>query len=276
MTAVALIGDTADGEFSTFVRWIRTEYPSVIKNSFVDVSEWESARAAQQKHQLTLVLQSHSDQFSPEDVGLLVGGTLFSGLLCCFGSWCEGDGRTRQTWPCSTRVPVRYAKQVVHGEVRRISSGLPVLPPTAARDEVFFHRQTNHPPESTDRKGTALVISPDAIYRSTFAQAMAFYGWDVTDADLASAKQEPVRPPDLVIHDLDPQGDVVTASIDLCAARFPDAEIFGMANLPQELEYVAGIPFPVLPKLDPFLAVEQILEWFRSASEGWPSVVTLL
>lgn len=276
MTSVALIGDAAHAEFATFVHWIRTEFPSVKGNSFADVSEWQSAHSAQQKHQITLVLQSHSDQYSPDDVSHLVGATLFSGLFCCFGAWCEGDGRTRQIWPCSIRVPLRYAKQVVGAELRRMNSGRPVLPPTAARDEVFFHRQASHTPEYFGQRGAALVVSPDRVYRLTFAQAVASCGWDVTDAGLATSQLASIRPPDLVVHDLDPQGDVVTASVDLCAARFPDAEIFGMANLPQELKSVAGIPFPVLPKLDPFLAVEQILEWFRSASEGWPNVVTLL
>ena len=260
MTAVALIGDTTHAEFVPLIRWIRQEFPAIAPDTFVDVAAWESAGGGRQKHWLTLVLQSRSDQLAPRDVERLVGATLFSGLFCCYGSWCEGDGRTRHIWPVSSRVPVRYAKQVIQEELRRQKCGRVFLPPTAARGEVFLHRQWNCSAERVDRKGTALVISADRVYRVTFSRLMESSGWDVTAMGPDPDQLQRVPLPHLLVHDLDPQGDTVRACLRSCVARFPDTEMFAITHMPQRLQAVAGCNFPMVPKLDPFLAVKQIEE----------------
>ncbi len=265
MISVTLIGDTASTEFAPLVHWLCGEHPSVAANSFANILAWESVSGAQQKHPLTLVFQSFSDQFAPKEVDRLIGATLFSGLLCCFGAWCEGDGRTRRIWPDSVRVPVRYAKQVIQDELRRMQSGHCPLPPTAARDEIFLHRQPGDSDERAHGKGSALVISTDRVYRSTFAQVLDGDGWNATAAGLDLNGLRYVRRPRLLVHDLDPQSPAVNRSLHSCLRRFPHADIFGLASMPQRLETFEGHEFPIVAKLDPRRAVQWI-ESVRTAA----------
>ena len=185
---------------------------------------------------------------------------IFTTLLCCFGSWCEGDGRNRHIWPHSTRVPLRHARQLIAAEVRRITSGHAVLPLTAARDEVFLHRHSAPADRRTNRKGRVLVISADRIYRSVFADAMQSSGWDVTATGLHPVRLQHLLPPQLLVHDLDPQCETVNASLSASRVRFPNADFYGVAHMPQQLEIIPNEDIRIVPKLDPVLAVEQIEE----------------
>ena len=258
MPTVSLIGQSVGSEFSSLVGWIRSEFPAVATHEFKDIQSWERDETGRSQSQLTIVLQSWSDQFAPDDVDRLVGATVLTGMLCCYGSWCEGDGRTHQIWPHSTRVSIRYARQIIQSELHRLKSARPVLPPTAARDEVFLHRQYDRAQEQSFRKGTALIISPDRVYRSTLAQVMESGGWNVTHISLNPEELKNVRSPHLLIHDLDPECDSIAASMDACRLRFPNAEMFGLANMPSRIDVSSRGNLPVVPKLNPFLAVEQL------------------
>ena len=258
MTQITLIGDTAVAEFSPLIRWIRKQFPSVVNKTFVDIPTWERRREVQEQDQMTIVLQTRSDQFAPSDVDRLIGETLFSTVLCCFGSWCEGDGRSRDIWPHSTRVPLRYARQLIAAEVHRITSDRAALPLTAARDEVFLHRHSAPAAPQTNRKGTAVVISADRVYRSVFADAMQSSGWKVTTSGLGPDRLHLIRTTQLLVHDLDPQSEAVNASLSASRTRFPNAKFVGIAHMPQQLKIRLSADLRIVPKLDPVLAVEQI------------------
>jgi len=258
MPAVSLIGPAVGSEFSSLVDWIRSEFPAAAMSEFKDIQSWAPAADGRSQSQLTIVLQSWSDQFTASDVDRLVGATVFSGLLCCYGAWCEGDGRTHHIWPHSTRVSVRYARQVIQSELRRLDSARSALPPTAARDEIFLHRQLFHSEQQPGQERTTLVISPDRVYRSTLAQVLESRGWKATHLSLNSKELKQVRSPQLLIHDLDPECDAVAVSLDACRRRFPNAEMFAVANMPTRIDADSRSRLSVLPKLDPFLAVEQV------------------
>jgi len=262
MISVALIGDTGFKEFAPLVRWLRSESASVTTSVYADISAWLSAEAVQpHRHRLTVVLQASSDQFASKDVEHLIGTTMYSGLLCCFGVWCEGDGRTRRVWPNSVRVPARYARQLIQRELRRVEENRPPLPPTAARDEIFLYRESEEPLRGADRirRGAALVISPDRVYRSTLAQVLNASGWDAASAGLDRDSLTHVRSPLLLVHDLDPRCFAVDTSLRRCRKRFPQADIFGLVSMPQQLEIPEDSELrAVIPKLAPEWAVQQM------------------
>ena len=58
--------------------------------------------------------------------------------VCCYGAWCDSDGRTRSIWPISVRVPVSEAERRLNRvwQVLTEQRGEP-LPLTASRDEAF-------------------------------------------------------------------------------------------------------------------------------------------
>jgi len=257
MSELVLIGDTEAPEFFGLVSRLRQEFPGLPKHTYLDIPAWERIGNNDRSSALTVVLQSWSDEYLPGEVDRLVGATLFTGLLCCYGAWCEGDGRTHRVWPHGTRIPLRYAYQVIQAELRRIKSERPMLPPTAARDEVFLYRQSDDRPSSRPGHDAALLVSPDRLYRSTLGSVMTSCGWNVTGVSTEPEKLSGVRPPHVVVHDLDPHGDVMLESLKECRSRFPHARLFGLASQPQR-SFIDDTDIVIMPRLDPMLAVDQI------------------
>ncbi len=212
--------------------------------------------------QMTVVLQSWSDESSRPDVNQLIGRTLFRRLLCCFGPWCESDGRNRDVWPAALHVPVRLAESVIAAELHRIESGGPSVPPTSARDEVFAHRMD----ATTDGRGLSglqdmngAVISPDRVFRKTVCSMLGDYGLRSLHLPLVASgrrivPRETLRGPiHLVFHDLDPWGRLAEDSLTAARRMFPSSTVLGIASMPD-----AGISTEiadaqidiVIPKLD--------------------------
>ena len=213
---------------------------------------------------LTIVLQTWSDQFSPTEVNRLIGATLYSGLLCCYGEWCESDGRSRPTWPHSARVPVRYAKTVIQREIRRVAAGRTVMPLTASRDEIFLHRLRDKSRVTKSRMGTtAIVLSPDRILRETWILALCWAGCRAAgvrpEADLSPVD----RATSIVLHDLDPDATVFADSFDRYRREFPAALLVGIASRPNSAAAIVNRGrdrnILVLPKLDPLIGVAELL-----------------
>ena len=175
----------------------------------------EDGREGVDDSDLVIVFQSYSDQFSTDTVNSLVGRTIFGRLLCCYGPWCESDGRNRDLWPDAVRIPIRLASGVIQREVDGILRGSEPLPPTAARDEVFAHRLTHADESTLFEAGTILnaaVISSDRILRNVLAAGLKQMGIrSVTmppivkrPTDPVGRKQSSAGPIHIVIHDLDP------------------------------------------------------------------------
>lgn len=257
MSELTLIGGTTSPEFSGLFQQLYQQFSNLPDSTYSDISSWERCETSHRQIPLTVVFQSWSDEYSPIEIDRLVGATLFTGLLCCYGAWCEGDGRTHQLWPHSTRIPLRFAYQTIQAKLQRITAGQPLLPPTAARDEVFLYRQRHNDAKLSQRRRSALLVSPDRVYRSTFAEVMMSSGWDVSSVSTGSAECRNVRPPHVIVHDLDPIGAVTADSVQECQSRFPYANLYGLSNQPQRLSKLAT-NMTVIPKLDPGLAVEQI------------------
>jgi hypothetical protein len=59
-------------------------------------------------------------------------------LICCYGPWCASDGRTRDVWPLSIRVPTALASRRIDLELEVLTGTRWPLPLTASRDEIFL------------------------------------------------------------------------------------------------------------------------------------------
>jgi hypothetical protein len=87
---------------------------------------------------LVIVCQHWPDEFTERDVLSILRTSPLARLTCCYGPWCESDGRTRDIWPLAVRVPVRSAADRIHRELDVIAGFSRPLPLTASRDEIFL------------------------------------------------------------------------------------------------------------------------------------------
>ena len=271
-TSTVVISEPEQGEFAELTTWLRkvTSGASSAGQSLRSYPDITTALVGIQdpsrQPDLTVVLQSWSDQYIPADVDRLIGAIPASDLLCIYGAWCEGDGRSRPVWPRAVRVPLRHAQSAIETSLLRIRQGVPPLPPTASRDEAFLVRQPTLPAQRSqstdpDSRGTALVVSPDRVLRETWANLLRLCGWNADDSSLEQIHRIASGRFDLIVHDLDPADACVTESLQRCRTAFETSRIVGIASLPGDVSHArlgGAAPF-VLPKMDPLRSIGQLL-----------------
>ena len=131
----------------------------------------DSQLADPQPHvDVVIVLQSHSDEFSALHVQLLIGRMLFGRVVCCYGPWCQADGRTHLIWPVSCRVPVASAAALLSAEFDAVREQRPALSPMSAGEEVFLHRNLPHVESAGWKPTDFCVVSDDRVLRNSVAQ----------------------------------------------------------------------------------------------------------
>jgi hypothetical protein len=87
---------------------------------------------------LVIVCQLWPDEFRAVEVVQLLEAFPLARLICCYGSWCASDGRTRDIWPLSIRVPAARAARRIDLEIEVLAGSRWPLPLTASRDEIFL------------------------------------------------------------------------------------------------------------------------------------------
>jgi hypothetical protein len=87
---------------------------------------------------LVVVCQHWPDEFTERDVRRLMVLYPLARVTCCYGPWCQSDGRSRDIWPLATRVPVCSAAGRIRRELDVLAGLCRPLPLTASRDEVFL------------------------------------------------------------------------------------------------------------------------------------------
>ncbi|MGE3317511.1 MAG: hypothetical protein AB7O26_20550, partial [Planctomycetaceae bacterium] len=86
---------------------------------------------------LLVVVQHAPDEFPRADVAELFRLAPLARWICCYGPWCESDGRNRDLWPPGSRVPFHGFRARLHREVAVLRGERAPLPLTASRDEIF-------------------------------------------------------------------------------------------------------------------------------------------
>lgn len=276
---VALVGPAGRREFRELIGWLCEHKDIRVTEEFPDiVTAMQSEGLAD--CQLTIVLQSYSDQYTAADINHLIGLTLFQRLLCCYGAWCESDGRNRQLWPDALRVPVRLAQSMIELELPGVGAEADPIPPTAARDEIFAHRLIDVPPDNNFEALNAAIIGPDRTIRRTVNVTLRELGLRTISLPLLVADpRTPIRPQEtprgpihLVLHDLDPFGVAVRESLEAARQMFPEARIFGMATMP-DAGLTAEVGDEALHDIVPKVDMQHGLQWklgqhFSQASDN--------
>ncbi|MEZ6124403.1 MAG: hypothetical protein R3C49_14690 [Planctomycetaceae bacterium] len=266
--SLIVIGNAHRREFGPLAQWL-IRHPSIRV-----IGEHAEIRSAVEHDpaDLTIVLQSWSDQYTQKDINLLIGHTLFRRLFCCYGPWCESDGRNRSLWPDAVRIPIRLSESVIEHELKAIRLGQDAIPPTASGDEIFSHRispvRDVALAERLDRMNGA-VVGADRVFRRVLAQTLRSLGLrnaavplirlnNRDDPRPQSTERGPIH---FVFHDLDPWGPDVQASLAASHHIFPDAVVVGVATMHDgglATELADDGPLHIVPKLDP----QHGLEWW--------------
>ena len=267
---LVLIGDVKRREFRTLSQWLCSQAQLISEFFGIEPAlQHKDDRLA--SADLTIVMQSWSDQFSNSEVNHLIGRTLFSRLLCVYSPACESDGRNRSVWPDAVRVPLRLAQSVIEQELNNVDRDLEALPPTSAGDEIFAHRlgtidDWSPLPQLQSMNGA--IISPDRALRRMVTQATRELGLKSLEMPLiAVSPKRRIRPQEtsrgpvhIVIHDLDPWGPLVEASLNATRQMFPSAVVLGLATMPDAgltIEVADQRVENIIPKLD----IQHGLRW---------------
>jgi hypothetical protein len=106
---------------------------------FSNVSEALAKASAIAWHpDLVIVCQQWPDEYTTAEVRRLLGAFPLARRICCYGPWCASDGRTREVWPLSSRVPAMLAARRIDLELEVLAGTRWPLPLTASRDEIFL------------------------------------------------------------------------------------------------------------------------------------------
>lgn len=172
---------------------------------------------------LVVVLQHWSDEWEPQSINGLLAEFPLARWVCCYGAWCESDGRNRPThWPTGIRVPMRRSVSRIHRELAVLDGQADPLPLTASREELFafdfqpvLHSRTTY--------GRAAVSSPDRAYRATLESLLECWGMAIVSADQTS--------PDVVLCDIDPWSHR-QLEVQRLQARHSKTQLIGIATMP--------------------------------------------
>lgn len=273
---VCIIGDVDRREFQVVQQMFTHHNQWQLHRRFDDIQAAIQEPDVVQEAQLTIVLQSWSEQFVRRQIHHLIGLTFSNRLICFCGPWCESDGRNHDLWPDAIRIPVREASTYLNDVYQAIISKAAGLPPTAAKDEVFADRSSAIVPADalqTQKRSltNAAVIGPDASLRRTMANVLksvsvrsAVRGLvPLVPYQTVAPVQTPQGPIHVVFHDLDPYGRMIQQSIEACAQMFPEAKLVGVANMPD-----AGLVSEIADEqLDTVLAksnlLADLLHWLK-------------
>ncbi|MCY2963177.1 MAG: hypothetical protein NT069_05900 [Planctomycetota bacterium] len=185
---VLLLGNSADPEFDPVVTFLRGSVPHARIQEAADLPAARHGRpVGAPLPDVVVVCQSWSDQFSSAEIRELLAWLPLARIICCYGAWCDSDGRTREHWPLAVRVAAVDGPNLLSAELAEfqrakassarspvkihraddpVPAQRPLLPWTASRTEIYQSRfpvsaMSNRPIEGL-RIG---VLSPDRAWR---------------------------------------------------------------------------------------------------------------
>ncbi|MFO1022265.1 MAG: hypothetical protein U0903_16465 [Planctomycetales bacterium] len=198
---------------------------------------------------LMLVAQSWPDEYSPHTIDRLIRLAPLTRWICCYGAWCDADGRTRDLWPPGCRVPAWRFLPRLRQELRALSLGdISLLPLTGSREEIFAQDYASSPFQSAL---TVRVDSPDRTYADFLSHLCRSWGMALNPSA-----------PDLILFDLDPECDPRAEACLRLRQEFPQATILGLrgfSHSDQETVWKSRGVSRVVSKLSPLSELANLI-----------------
>ncbi len=241
---ILILGRTQAAEMQAVVASVRTH---VSPRSVQTVSDVETAsRLVSEENwfaDLVVVCQNWPDEYSEADVQQLLSLFPLARWVCCFGVWCESDGRNREIWPPAIRTPARNAEARIRRELAVLQGTHPVLPLTASRDETYEFDCAVRFPKTTGFR--VRVNSPDFEFRRTLEEMLPAAGHHVI-------QQQNDEIPDVLLWDADPWREELAIEIQDFCARHPEVAVLALMTFahPEKIEAIKSFgAVCVVPKL---------------------------
>jgi hypothetical protein len=142
---------------------------------------------------LCIVLQSWPDEIPARIAHALIAACSTGRLICCQGTWCASDGRTRAIWPPAICVPIENLSSRIAFELAVLDGDRPPIAATASRDEAFAAHYALGP---GGERAPAVVNSPDLAYARELERALGSSsatkgrGCVIQDVDFAADKPQ--------------------------------------------------------------------------------------
>lgn len=236
MPSVMIIGRADAPEFAVVVDSLQgsgVERPEFFRSLPLAIRQIDTQ---QSKPELVIVLQSWSDEFAADDVRELLGLLLFGRVLCCYSPWCLSDGRSRDIWPVSVRVPLSSARSAVQFEIENMNRKLPPLLPMAAAEEVFAYRSTVTPKHIALRQKMVWILSAETAFSGIVEQLCRCCGCQTMRHTLCPDSLrhalESLPHPDLLLIDFDPVDDHLRATLRVLDEFLLPVAVLGMSVFP--------------------------------------------
>ncbi len=219
---VLLLGNTQPSEMQPVAEFVRQH------SNHASLKQAKSLSAALElvngQHwfpDLVVVCQNRPDEFSRTNVERLLSLLPLTRWVCCFGAWCESDGRNRDIWPLSVRVPARCAHARIRRELGVLLDQQPSLPLTASRDEIFAYDRPGHLPQNGSQLPVA-VFSPDFELRAWLTDLLIAAGYQSGSTDHPES-------PAAIVWDVDPLCEPTLAKIRDFRSHNPGIAIVALA-----------------------------------------------
>jgi hypothetical protein len=194
---LALIGEPDAPETRAAARLLRELAPGTAPHGIAALPQLLRLAAEGMQFDLIVVAQSWPAQFSREEVLALIRAAPLARLVCCYGPWCDSDGRNGTYWPAGCRVPLAGARTRLaralgmagaapaarNAESPRSREAL--LPLTASRNEVFDYDFAAIASPVAGSPAVA-VNSPDAAWLRMIDRALRAAGCRLTTPRAAS------------------------------------------------------------------------------------------
>jgi hypothetical protein len=258
--SVLILGDTHPAEFQPVVELVHRRVAAGLLRTAIDIAAIRRTIASGWFPDILIVLQAWPDQFLAGEVEELISLCPLARLLCCFGPWCDSDGRTRSIWPLGARVPAAGFPSRFEHEVALLTDcrgAGPPLPLTASRTEIFEFDFARPVAQRALAADGVTILSPDRYFREMLSSGLKGAGMREIESQVTGQSCA-------IVFDADPWStDRAAALATICTAH-PQSPLVACVGFPRphiEAELRRTGADRVWFKLSPLAALINALEF---------------
>ena len=210
---------------------------------------------------LVVVCQNWPDEFTSEEIRELFTAFPLARWVCCFGLWCESDGRNRDFWPLAVRVFARTAASRIEHEFAVLQDSVVPLPLTGGREENFEYDNSGEI-TATGQGELIRIVSPDRPFRGWLLDLLKAANYRPT---VNSSGDDSVSS---VVWDLDPFDAETEARLRESLQKYPQIPIVPLMNFarPEVQNVIRSLGVcPIVTKLAP---QSQLLKALQNAMQS--------